>query len=87
MLAFCQKSLVAPQPLLRCFALRDVAQVAGEGRRPVQRDSGDRDLDGEFAAVGAHRVISTRLPIESRLAGGQVSGQSLSMSSPEATEG
>jgi hypothetical protein len=35
-------------------ALGNVAQVAGEGRRPGQRDPRDRQLDRELAAVAAH---------------------------------
>ena len=42
------------QLLARPHALGDVAQVAGEDRRPGERDPRDRQLDGELGAVAAH---------------------------------
>ena len=82
-LAFGEKCLTAPQLVLRCLPLGDVAQVAGEGWWPLQRDKGDRQFDGKFAPVGAYRRHLHAPADEPRFSRGQVSGQSLPMFLPK----
>src|SRR5208282_1748970 len=69
--------------LLRAFAFRNVAQIAGEARRPFQRNACDCELDGEFASVSTYCRHLDAFPQHSRLARGQVAGKALPMLLPE----
>src|SRR5208282_622583 len=69
--------------LLRAFAFRNVAQMAGEGRRPFQRNACDCELDGEFASVSTDRRHLDAFPKHLRLARSQVAGKTLLMLLPE----
>jgi hypothetical protein len=67
-LAFRKKAFAAPQPLLRLFPLRDVAEIAGKGRRPVAGNAGDRELYRKLRPIGTQRgeldpPITTPCPV------------------------
>src|SRR5580658_1177564 len=83
MLGFREKRHAAPQFVLRPFAFRNVAQIAGEGRRPFQWNTCDCELDGEFASVSPYCNRLEAFPKHLRLAGGQVAGKALPMLLPE----
>src|SRR6202167_4394051 len=83
MLGLREKRLASPYFLLRPFAFRNVAQIAGEGRRPFQRNACDCQLDGEFASVSTYCLHLDSFPKHSRLARGQVAGKAPPMLLPE----
>ncbi len=82
-LRFGEKRLIAPQLFLRPSAFRDVAQIASEGRRLVERDTRDCELDREFAPVGAYCGRLDASPEHLPLPGGQVVGQAPPVLLPE----
>src|ERR1700685_384012 len=83
MLGFREKRLAAPEFLSRPFAFCNVAQIAGEGRWPFQRNACDCQLDREFASVSTYCRHLDAFPKHSRLARGQVAGKALPMLLPE----
>jgi hypothetical protein len=71
------------QCILGLAALRDVTQRAGERRRPVALDAGDRELDGKHAAVGAHRGDLEARADDGPLAGREIVDQAAPVRLPE----
>src|SRR5580704_7755439 len=69
--------------MLRPFAFRNVAQIAGEGWRPFQRNACDCQLDGKFASVSTYCHHLDAFPKHSRLARGQVASKALPMLLPK----
>ncbi len=67
------------QGLLVALAAGDVADVAGELRRALDLRLRDRDLDGELAAVGAHRRQLDGMADELPLAGRDVLRDAVAM--------
>src|SRR3984957_9387903 len=57
--------------------------MAGEGRRPFQRNACDCELDGEFASVSTDCRHLDAFSKHLRLARGQVAGKTLLMLLPE----
>src|SRR5688572_12787573 len=76
-LALGQERLAASQLPLRLSAFRDVAQVAGEGRWPVQWDACDRKFGGKFAPIGTYRRHFDALPEHPGLTRVQIAGEPL----------
>ena len=67
------------QRFLGVLALGNVPQGAGKTRRAMEAKSGNRQLDGKFGSIPAHRRELDSSAKHRRLASRQVVGQSPSM--------